>query len=112
MAMLTPSNSDWKRVQERWQVLLPRVAAYWTRLTVEELENLPGDRASLVAVVKRRYALATSEAEAQVETWFAGVARELNNPVNDSSVPPPARTKDEQRAEGEGMGVAPGASKQ
>ena len=95
-----PTSSDWKPIQERWQILRPRVAAYWTRLTDEDLHALPGDRASLVALVKKHYGLATFEAEAQVDTWLAGIVRELVTPATGTST-------GEQRAESEGMKVIP-----
>jgi hypothetical protein len=80
MTSQTPGN-EWKHVQDRWQVLRPRIAAYWTRFTDEELYALPGDRGSLVALVKKYYGLATFEAEAQVDTWLAGIVRELGTPT-------------------------------
>jgi hypothetical protein len=76
------------------------VASYWTRITADELDALTGDRASLVALVKRHYALATFEAEAQVDTWLAGIVRELATPAKEASAA-------EQRAENEGMNVVP-----
>ena len=93
-----PASNDWKRIQERWQILRPRVAAYWTRFTDEDLSALPGDRGSLVALVKKHYGLATFEAEAQVDTWLAGIVRELATATTDTST-------GEQRAESEGMKV-------
>ncbi|MGO8970133.1 MAG: hypothetical protein ACLQDQ_11255 [Myxococcaceae bacterium] len=98
---------NWHQVEARWETLRPRVAAYWSRLPADEVKRLCGDRASLVRLVKRYYALEQSGAEEQVDAWLAGLP-----PVTSSSeaVPPQARTKDEQRAEGEGLGVVPGAA--
>ena len=98
---------QWNLVEARWGVLRPKVARYWSRLPAEELELLSGDRASLVQLVKRHYALDQNGAEAQVDAWLAGLS---SGAQGDEPVPPPARTKDEQRAEGEGMGVVPGAA--
>lgn len=99
------SDSKWQGVQDRWEALRPTVAAYWPRIPMDEVQRLSGDRASLVQLVKRHYAVQDSGAEGQVDAWLAGaLAENQENPL-----PPPARTKDEQRAEGEGMGAAPGA---
>ncbi len=108
-----PSVADmepirWPRfVEARWETLRPRVAAYWSRLPAAEVERLRGDRASLVQLVKRHYALEQSGAEAQVDAWLAGLPA-LS--ASGEALPPAARTKDEQRAEGEGFGVVPGAA--
>jgi hypothetical protein len=98
---------EWSLVEAQWNALRPKVARYWSRLPEEELELLPGDRASLVQLVKRHYALDQRGAEAQVDAWLAGLS---SGPPSDEAAPPPAATKEEQRAEGEGMGVVPGAA--
>jgi hypothetical protein len=100
------SDSKWQGVQARWEALRPTVAAYWPRLPTDEVQRLSGDRASLVQLVKRHYAVQDSGAESQVDAWLTGALPESQE--NDL-LPPPARTKDEQRAEGEGMAAAPGA---
>ncbi len=100
----TPSK--WQEVQTRWESLRPKVSAYWPRLPADEVQQLSGDRTSLVQLVKRHYSVQDSGAEAQVDAWLGGV---LENQESEP-LPPPARTKDEQRAEGEGMGTAPGAA--
>jgi hypothetical protein len=94
------TTSKWRWVQGHWEAFRPRLAAYWSRLPEEDVERLSGDRPSLVLLVKRHYALQQSGAEAQVDAWLAGLSTDS---------PPPARTTDEQRAEGEGMGSVPGA---
>ena len=96
--------SKWQHVEARWGVLRSSAGAYWSRLPPRELHSLPGDRASLVQLVKRIYALEETGAEAQVDAWVAGL------PEGNTPPPPSATTKDEQRAEGEGMGVVPGAA--
>ncbi len=101
------ADSKWREVQARWETLRPKVAAYWPRLPADEVKRLDGDRASLVQLLRRHYAAAASAAEAQVDAWVAGVLRESEE---GNISPPPAQTKDEQRAEGEGMGTAPGAA--
>jgi hypothetical protein len=97
-----PSPFEWRPVEARWATLRPKVASYWTRFPAEEVEKLPGDRSSLVQLVRRFYGVELIGAEAQVDAWLAGLSAE--------PAPPPARTKDEQRAEGEGMGSVPGAA--
>jgi hypothetical protein len=92
--------SKWQWVQGHWEAFRPRLTAYWSRLPEDEVERLSADRPSLVQLVKRYYALQQSGAEAQVDAWLAGIS---------TDAPPPARTTDEQRAEGEGMGSVPGA---
>ena len=64
---------DWCLVERQWEMLRPRVADYWSRLPEEEVRQLGGDRASLERLVRRYYALERSEAEAQVDAWFAGL---------------------------------------
>jgi hypothetical protein len=94
--------SKWEWVQRHWLDCRPKLAAYWPRLPQAAVEQLSGDRASLVELVKERYALQQSGAEAQVDAWLAGISSE--------SRPPAPRTLEEQRAEGEGMGTVPGAT--
>jgi hypothetical protein len=78
--VLLPKNmarpTQWHEVETRFEALRPRIAAYWARLPAEDVERLPGDRASLVHLVKRIYALQQSGAEAQVDAWLAGVEHE------------------------------------
>jgi hypothetical protein len=94
-------TSKWEWVQRHWVSFRPKLADYWPRLPPEAVQTLSGDRASLVQLVKAHYALQQSGAEAQVDAWLAGLS---------TDTPPPARTLDEQRAEGEGMGTVPGAT--
>jgi hypothetical protein len=110
MAMANAMNSPWSRVRAQWASLRRRVAAFWPRLPPEEVQRLPGDRASLVGLVRRCYALTFAEAEAQVDTWLAELEEERDAPAVESAAPPPAWTESEARAEGEGMGVVPGAT--
>ena len=98
---------QWSQVEGLWEMLRPKVAAYWSRLPKDEVAQLGGDRTSLVRLVKRYYALEQSGAEAQVDAWVAGLP--LETPTREA-ISPPGRTKDEQRAEGEGSGVVPGAA--
>jgi len=65
--------AKWQEVQARWDLFRPRIAAYWLRLPREDVEQLSGDRTSLVQLVKRYYALQESGAEAQVDAWLANV---------------------------------------
>ena len=102
-----PSSFKWQKVEARWEALIPKVAAYWSRLPKDELQKLTGDRASLVQLIRSNYGIEESGAEAQIDAWVASLPPEaLGNEV----LPPPARTRDEQRAEGEGMGAVPGAA--
>jgi hypothetical protein len=111
--MLNSQNSPWSRVRARWESLRLRAATFWPRLLSEEVQQLPGDRASLVSLVRKRYALTFAEAEAQVDTWVAELEDEFEwapSPSAGPPQPPPTRTKSEERAEAEGMGVVPGAT--
>jgi hypothetical protein len=101
------NSFNWQQVEARWETLRPKVAAYWSRLPADELQRLSGDRASLVQLVRRFYGVEENGAEAQVEAWLAGIPRE---DLGSEPLPPPASTKEEQRAEGEGMGAVPGAA--
>jgi hypothetical protein len=101
------NSFNWQEVEARWESLRPKVAAYWSRLPSDELQGLSGDRAALVQLVRRFYGVEENGAEAQVEAWLAGLSRE---DLGNAPVPPPARTREEQRAEGEGMGAVPGAA--
>ena len=102
-----PNAFKWQKVVAHWDTLRPKVAAYWSRLPKEALAELTGDRAGLVQLIRSHYGIEESGAEAQIDAWMAGLSPEaLGNEV----LPPPARTKDEQRAEGEGMGSVPGAA--
>jgi hypothetical protein len=102
-----PDSPKWQQVKARWDELRKTVAAYWSRLPAEDIQRLGGDRAPLVQLVAKYYALDQAGAEAQVNAWLAGIPTEtLGAPI----LPPPAQTKDEQRAEGEGMGSVPGAT--
>ena len=85
--------SKWRWVQGHWEAFRPKLAAYWPRLPEDEVQQLSGDRQSLVQLVKRHYALQQSGAEAQVDAWVAGLSMDSQ---------PPARTADGQRFEGEG----------
>ena len=93
--------SKWQWVQGHWEAFREKLAAYWPRLPKDEVQRLCGDRPSLVQLVKRHYALQQSGAEAQVDAWLAGLSTDS---------PPSARTTEEQRAEGEGMGAVPGGN--
>ena len=99
------ASSKWQWVEGHWETFRPKLIAYWPRLPNDEVRGLTGDRASLVQLVKRYYALQEAGAEAQVDAWVAGLPTEVRG-----GIPPPARTADEQRAESEGMGSVPGAS--
>jgi hypothetical protein len=94
--------SKWDWVQRHWLTVRPKLAAYWPRLPKAAVEELSGDRASLVQLVKAHYALQQSGAEAQVDAWLAGISSDARAPI--------PRTLEEQRAEGEGMGSVPGAT--
>ncbi len=100
-------SAKWGEVQAQWALVRPRVSQYWTRLPKDEVELLSGDRASLVRLVMRYYALEQRGAAAQVNAWVAGL---LPGHQGHQAVPPPARTKEEQRAEGERMGAVQGAA--
>jgi hypothetical protein len=102
-----PSSFDWEPVEAHWATLMPKAAAYWSRLPAEEMKLLPGDRASLVRLVRKFYGVELVGAEAQVDAWLAGLSPEG---LRGEPEVPLARTKEEQRAEGEGMGAVPGAS--
>lgn len=68
------SSSKWQWVQEHWETFRPKLAAYWPRLPESEVRLLSGDRASVVQLVRRYYALQQSGAEAQVDAWLAGLS--------------------------------------
>jgi hypothetical protein len=102
-----PTSFKWQKVEAHWDALRPKVAAYWSRLPADGLKKLPGDRASLVQLIRSNYGIEESGAEAQIDAWVAGLSPES---LGGEVLPPPARTKDEQRAEGEGMGSVPGAA--
>ncbi len=65
---------QWHQVEAQWGRFRPWVVRYWSRLPEEELQLLEGDRASLVQLVKRHYALDQNGAEAQVDAWLAGLS--------------------------------------
>jgi hypothetical protein len=65
---------EWQEVEHQWEALRPRVGSYWSRLPADELSQLAGDRESLVRLVRRYYALDTTEAERQVSAWVAGLS--------------------------------------
>ncbi len=94
--------SKWRWVQDHWEALLPKLAAYWPRLPEEEVQELSGDRLSLVRLVKRHYALQQSGAEAQVDAWLAGLSIDSQSR---------ARPAEGQRFEGEGVGSLLGAGR-
>jgi hypothetical protein len=102
-----PTSLRWKKVEARWETLRPKVAAYWPRLPADEVKRLTGDLPSLIQLIRKNYGIEENGAEGQVNAWLASLS-----PENSGSdvLPPPARTKDEQRAEGEGMGSVPGAA--
>jgi hypothetical protein len=103
---------NWQQVKDQWTAVRPSIASYWSRLPADEIASLGGDRASLVDLVRRIYALSSSGAENQVDAWVAGLSLATASPAASppAAAPPPATTKEQQRAEGEGMGVVPGAA--
>jgi hypothetical protein len=102
-----PDSPKWQQVRARWDEVRSTVVAYWSRLPADDVQRLTGERAQLVQLVAKYYSLDQSGAETQVDAWLAGIPGEA---LGTAILPPPAQTKDEQRAEGEGMGSVPGAT--
>jgi uncharacterized protein YjbJ (UPF0337 family) len=61
-------------IRRNWDHLKPKLRAQWGKLTGEELDQIAGDRASLISKVHDKYGIPLTEAERQVEAVSRGFA--------------------------------------
>lgn len=62
---------NWDQIQGQWKQLKGDAQAHWGKLTDDEVDQAAGNREKLVGLVQEKYGKAKSEAEQEVDEWFA-----------------------------------------
>lgn len=67
--------TNWNMVEVQWNQMASQVKARWTKLSVDEIEQIAGKRKRLVAKLQESYGIFQLEAENQVTTWVTKIAK-------------------------------------
>ena len=62
---------NWDTIKGNWKQLKGDVKSEWGKLTDDDVDQAEGDRDKLVGKIQEQYGLAKTEAEHQVDAFFA-----------------------------------------
>jgi uncharacterized protein YjbJ (UPF0337 family) len=72
---------DWTRIAGLWNEYQGIAKANWGRLTDNDLTAVKGSRDLLIGKLQVRYGLSREDAEAQVDSWLAGLVASAIDPL-------------------------------
>ena len=94
---------NWTHVEGQWRRLRGQVKSNWARLSDADIAIVAGERKMLVAKLRERYRMLTSDAETEIDDWLAALSpkpwsnagHSLSegkgpNSISDGSLVPPA----------------------
>lgn len=61
---------NWDRIEGQWNQLKGRAREQWSKLTVDDVNVVAGQRDQLVVKIQERYGIQREEASQQVATWL------------------------------------------
>jgi uncharacterized protein YjbJ (UPF0337 family) len=64
---------DWKLIQSNWGQYKLNARMRWSRLSLDELDRIAGDREKLAGRISEVYGMSAEEAELQLAAWRAAL---------------------------------------
>jgi uncharacterized protein YjbJ (UPF0337 family) len=71
-------NTSQDNLQARWPEVKGQVKQRWGKLTAEDVRQLNGTMAELVAVLRQRYGYGATQAELEIDQWLADTDQQLD----------------------------------
>ena len=68
---------NWERIERNWSEYKLNAKTRWSRLSVDELDRIGGNREKLVGKICEAYGMSAEEAQLQLTAWRAAL-REVN----------------------------------
>ena len=66
---------NWDQVEDRWTQLMGSAKENWTKLTVDDLDQISGKREQLITRIQEVYGITRKESDKQVWDWGKSVER-------------------------------------
>ena len=60
---------EWDRIESNWRQYKGNARQQWGRISVDELDVIAGNRATLAGQIQEVYGISKDEADKQVEAW-------------------------------------------
>jgi hypothetical protein len=60
---------DWELIQSKWGRYKLNARMRWSRLSLDELDRIAGDREKLAGRISEAYGMSAEEAELQLAAW-------------------------------------------
>ena len=64
---------NWDIIKGNWSQMTGEIKAKWGDLTDDEIEQAAGEREQFVGLIQEKYGTAKSDAEAEIDRFFADV---------------------------------------
>lgn len=64
---------NWDIIKGNWSQMTGEIKAKWGDLTDDEIEQAAGEREQFVGLIQEKYGMAKSDAEAEIDRFFADV---------------------------------------
>ncbi|ABG33438.1 CsbD family protein [Roseobacter denitrificans] len=64
---------NWDVIKGNWSKMTGEIKSQWGDLTDDEIQQAAGERERFVGLIQERYGMAKSDAETQVDKFFANL---------------------------------------
>ena len=61
---------NWDQIEGQWHQVKGSICAKWGELTDDEIEQLDGNRETMVGKIQEKYGIAKDQAQKQVDEWM------------------------------------------
>lgn len=60
---------NWDQITGKWHQLKGSARAEWAKFSDNDLDNIQGERESLIGLIQEKYGRTKEEAEEEIERW-------------------------------------------